>query len=82
MATTQETNMIYCEQHTGTITEHRERECNQTAHHIAVLAKNLQEQHKANVVIDPTTGASLEYRYLIKGPTKSIWENLFANEIG
>ena len=52
------------------------------AQHIAVLATNLQGHHQVNVVIDPTTGASLEYMHLIKGPTKSIWENLFANEIG
>ena len=50
--------------------------------HVAVIATNLQGNHHANVVIDPTTGASLEYRHLIKGTTKSIWENLFANEIG
>ena len=43
------------------------------AQHAAVLATNLQGNHQANVVIDPTTGASLEYRHLIKGPTKSIW---------
>ena len=30
------------------------------AQHVAVLAKNLQGYHQANVVIDPTTGASLE----------------------
>ena len=49
--------------------------------HVAVLATNMQGHHEANVVIDPTTGASLEYTYLIKGPTKAIWGNLFANEI-
>ena len=52
-----------------------------TAQHIAVLATNMWEHHQANVVIDPTTGESLEYRHLIKGPNKSIWGNLFANEI-
>ena len=52
------------------------------AQHVAVLEKNLQGHHKENVVIDPTTGASLEYRHLIKGPTKAIRENSFANEIG
>ena len=50
--------------------------------HVPVLAKNMQGHHEANVVIEPITGASLEYTYLIKGPTKSIWEILFANEIG
>ena len=50
--------------------------------HVAILARNLQEHHQENVVIDPTTGASLEYRHLVKGATKAIWENSFANEIG
>ena len=52
------------------------------AQHVAILARNIQGRHQANVVIDPTTGASLEYRHLVKLPTKAIWENLFANEIG
>ena len=52
------------------------------AQYVALLATNLQGHHKENVVIDPTTGASLEYRNLVKGPTKSIRENSFANEIG
>ena len=52
------------------------------AQHVAVIATNLQGHHQSNVVIDPTTGASLEYRHLIKGPTKSIWGNSFANEVG
>ena len=52
------------------------------AQHVAVLAANLQGRHQANVFIDPITGASLEYRHIIEGPTKAIWENLFANEIG
>ena len=52
------------------------------AQHVAVLATNIQGHHQANFFIDPTTGASLEYGHLIKGPTKSIWENSFANEIG
>ena len=41
-----------------------------------------QGHHQSNVAIDPTTGASLEYRHLVKEPTKAIWENSFANEIG
>ena len=44
----------------------------QMAQHVAVLATNLQGHHQDNVVIDPTTGASLEYMHLIKGPTKAI----------
>ena len=42
------------------------------AQHVAILAKHLQGHHQANVVIDPTTGASLEYRHIVKGPTKEI----------
>ena len=51
------------------------------AQHVVVLATNLQGRNRANVVIDPTTGSSLEYMHLIKGPTKTIWENSFVNEI-
>ena len=43
------------------------------AQHVAVLATNIQGHHQENVVIDPKTRASLEYRHLIKGPTKAIW---------
>ena len=52
------------------------------AQHVAILSRNLQGHHQANFSIDPTTGASLEYMHLVKGPTKSIWENSFANETG
>ena len=52
------------------------------AQHITVPATNLQGHYQENVVIDPTTGASLEYRNIIKGPTKDIRKNSFANEIG
>ena len=43
----------------GTIVEPMEQ-------HVAVLLTNLQGHHQANVVIDPTTEASLEYRHIIK----------------
>ena len=49
------------------------------AQHVAILATNLQGHHQSNVVIDLTTGASVEYRHIVKGPTKSIWGNPFAN---
>ena len=49
------------------------------AQHFEILARNLQGNHQANVVIEPITGASLEYRHIVKGPTKAIWENSFAN---
>ena len=52
------------------------------AQHVAVLETNMQGHHQETFVIDPTTWASLEYRHLIRGPTKAIWENPFANEIG
>ena len=42
------------------------------AQHAAVLAKNLQGHHQSNVVIDPTSGASLEYIHIIKGQIKAI----------
>ena len=50
------------------------------AQHFKVLSTNMQGNHQANVVIDPITGASLEYRHIIKGPTKIIWEKSPANE--
>ena len=52
-----------------------------TAYNITVLAKNLQGQHQDNVVINPTRGSSLEYRHIIKGPTRSICVNSLENEI-
>ena len=51
------------------------------AQHVAVIATNIQGHHQEHFVIDPTTGASLEYMHLIKVPTKAIWENSFANEL-
>ena len=36
---------------------------------------------KHDIVIDSRTGESLKYRNLLKGHTKAIWGNLFANEI-
>ena len=45
------------------------------AQNVAVIEKNMQGHYQANVVIDPTTGTSILYRHIIKGPTKSIWEN-------
>ena len=43
------------------------------AQHVALLETNMQGHHQETVVIDPTTGASLEYRNLIKGPNKAVW---------
>jgi hypothetical protein len=40
-------------------------------------------QQWVNTIIDPATGASMEYRHLIKHPKYSkIWAQLFSNEIG
>ena len=52
-----------------------------TAQHVTGISTNLQEHHQANVVIEPTTGASIEYKHIIKGPNKVIRVNSFANEI-
>ena len=39
--------------------------------------------HIANAIIHPLTGASMEYRHLIKSPThKETWTQYFANELG
>ena len=35
-----------------------------------------------NSVLDPTTGSSLEYNALMKGPTATTWQTSFANELG
>ena len=40
-------------------------------HHVTVLATNIQGQHQF-FFIDPTTGASLYYRQIFKGPAKAI----------
>ena len=37
---------------------------------------------QTNSVIHPVTGASQEYRQLIRGPDKDIWMLSFANELG
>ena len=52
------------------------------AQHVAVLSTNMEGHHQANVVIAPTAGASLEYRHIVKGTTKAIRENSFANATG
>ena len=50
------------------------------AQHVAILSRNFQGHHQENVVIDPTTGASLEYMHIVKGPTKAIRPISFADE--
>lgn len=39
-------------------------------------------EHLACPVIDPDSGASLEYRHLIQGPDKDIWIKALANDLG
>jgi hypothetical protein len=63
------------------------------ANHIVTINKNIpsishsihqaSKQEWANAIIDPETGASLEYRHLLKIPTKvAAWTHSFANELG
>ena len=40
------------------------------------------QEHIACLVINPDTGASLEYRHLIQGPGKYIWVKNLANDFG
>jgi hypothetical protein len=56
------------------------------ANHVTRLPLNddvLHIQQWANTIIDPDTGASMEYRHLIKHPKYyQIWAHSFANELG
>jgi hypothetical protein len=46
-------------------------------------SQQLNPQHFLHAVVDPVTGASMEYRHLIHDPaTKDIWEHSCANEFG
>ena len=38
-------------------------------------------EHMTFPVINPDTGASLEYRHLIQGPDKDIWVKALANDL-
>ena len=40
------------------------------------------QEHMACTVINPDTGASLEYRHLIQGADKDIWVKALANDFG
>ena len=48
----------------------------------AELIHLLQQEEKSNVVIDPDSGQSLEYRYLIRGPDGATWVKALANDLG
>jgi hypothetical protein len=62
------------------------------AHHVITIqddttclsAPTMQpEVHWANAIIDPDTGASMEYRHLLKSPKhREDWTKSFANELG
>ena len=40
------------------------------------------QEHMVCPVINPDTGASIEYRHLIQGPDKDIWVKALANDFG
>ena len=40
------------------------------------------QEHMACLVINPDTGASLEYRHLIQGPEKYVWIKALADDFG
>ena len=50
-----------------------------TAHLQALLPTRPSE---ANTVIDELTGHAQEYRHLVRGPAKSLWETSLANDLG
>ncbi len=58
------------------------------AHHASPLTMSaptvptVRQQSSAFSVIDGTTGASLSYRHLIRGPDKALWMNSMANDLG
>ena len=58
-------------------------EGNESGNHCTAHCSNsetFQGQNQSNVAIDPTTGSYFKYRRLIKGTTRAIWKNYFANE--
>ena len=46
------------------------------------LPAQCQKIHEANSVTHQISGVAHEYRHLVKGPEKKIWEISFANELG
>jgi hypothetical protein len=55
---------------------------NNTIHTKKLPNQQTHQQQFINAVIDPTTGASQEYRHLIKGPDAERWIKANINEIG
>ena len=46
------------------------------------IIATIQTDQAINAVIDPSTGASLEYRHLLKTSQAPVWSTSFANELG
>ena len=46
----------------------------------SLFQKDVTTKHHAYAVTDPLTGATLEYRDLIKGPDRALWEQGWCNE--
>ena len=46
------------------------------------LTAQVQTTREANSVTHQISGVAQEYRHLIKGPERKIWERSFANELG
>jgi hypothetical protein len=52
-------------------------------HHILEPTDETTMHHWANVIVDPDTGASMEYQHLSKSPKhQQAWIQSFANELG
>ena len=45
------------------------------------MTAKFQKIHEANAVIHQISGVAQEYRHLVKGPDRKIWEISFANEL-
>jgi hypothetical protein len=73
-------------------TRQQQAATHEQAHHVITLQDDVSlpattriptEVHWANTIIDPDTGASIEYRHLLKSPKHcKAWTTSFANELG
>jgi hypothetical protein len=73
-------------------TRQQQASAQEQAHHVITLQDDTNrlatspiptESHWANAIIDPDTGASMEYRHLLKSPKHcEAWKTSFANELG
>ena len=50
--------------------------------YLAALSHLLQQEERANVIIDPVSGQALEYQHLICGPDGATWIKALANNLG